>query len=92
MLVDDHPLVCPPDDEEGVESDAELFVVDLGDVLDVDADVDDRLGRLVGQVELGVVGRDADGLPFGAHLGRQTREVNWGRRSLRRRRRRLREQ
>lgn len=84
VLVDDHPLVCPADDEEGVEGDAELFVVDLGDVLDVDPHVDDRLRSLVGQVELGVVGRDADGLPLGAHLGRQSGHV--GGRQLRRRR------
>ena len=37
--VHDQPLVAPPDDEEGVQGDAELEVVNLGDVLDVDADV-----------------------------------------------------
>ena len=54
VLIDDHPLVGPPDDEEGVEGDAELLVVDLGDVLDVDAHVHHR-PRLVGKVKLGVV-------------------------------------
>ena len=43
-----------------------LLVVDLGDVLDVDADVHDGQ-RLVGQVELGVVARDADRLTLGAN-------------------------
>ena len=43
-----------------------LLVVDLGDVLDVDADVHDGQ-RLVGQVELGVVAGDADRLTLGAH-------------------------
>ena len=43
------------------------LVVDLGYVLDVDADVDDG-ERFVGQVELGVVARDTDGLAFRAHF------------------------
>ena len=33
VLVDEHPLVHPADDEEGVERYAVLLVVDLGDVL-----------------------------------------------------------
>ena len=57
-----------PDDEEGVEGDAELVVVDVRDVLDVDADTDLSRLVLIGQVELGVVGRDADGLALGADL------------------------
>ena len=43
-----------------------LLVVDLGYVLDVDADVHDGQ-RLVGQVELGVVAGDADRLTLGAN-------------------------
>ena len=54
LLVDQEPLVSPLDDKEGIESDAEVLVVDLGDVLDVDAHVHHR-PRLVGKVKLGVV-------------------------------------
>ena len=44
------------------------MVVDVRDVLDVDADTDLSRLVLIGQVELGVVGRDADGLALGADL------------------------
>ena len=53
-----------------------LLIVDLGDVLDVDADVHDGQ-RLVGQVELGVVARDADRLTLGAHAAAVSSAVEW---------------
>ena len=53
-----------------------LLIVDLGDVLDVDADVHDGQ-RLVGKVELGVVARDADRLALGAHAAAVSSDVEW---------------
>ena len=53
-----------------------LLVVDLGDVLDVNADVHDGQ-RLVGQVELGVVAGDADRLALGADPAAVSSAVEW---------------
>ena len=72
LLVYQQPLISPLDDKEGIEGDAEVLVVNLGDVLDVDPHTDRGL-RLIGQVELGVVLGNADGVALGADRGLQDR-------------------
>ena len=39
-LINNHSCVCPSDDEKSVECNAELFVIDLWNVFDVNANVD----------------------------------------------------
>jgi len=65
-----------PDDEKGIEGDAELVVVDVGDVLDVDADADLSLLILIGKIELGIVGRNADRLALGTDFQFAGRQVD----------------
>jgi hypothetical protein len=56
-----------PDNEECVEGDAELVVVDVGNVFDVDAHAHLSRFVLVRKVELGVIGRNANRFAFGAN-------------------------
>ena len=59
FLIYKQPLVRPLHHKKGVEGDAEVLVINLGDVLDIDPHVHHGL-RLVGQIKLGVILRDAD--------------------------------
>ena len=63
LLVYQQPLISPLDDKEGIEGDAEVLVVNLGDVLDVDPHVH-HCARLVGKVKFGIVFWNADGVPL----------------------------
>ena len=72
VLIYNKPRVLPSDHEECIQGDTEVLVVNLGDVLDVDPHTDRGL-RLIGQVELGVVLGDADGVALGADRGLQDR-------------------
>ena len=59
LLIYQQPLIGPLDDKESIEGDAEVLVVNLRDVLDVDAHVH-HSPCFIGKVEFGVVFRDAD--------------------------------
>ena len=66
-LVDYHTLVGPSDDEKCVQGNAELLVVDLWYILDIDPDRDSG-HFFVRQIELGIICWDANSVALGADL------------------------
>lgn len=68
VLVNVHALVTPPDNKKSVQRDAVLAVVDLRDVLDVDAHVYHRL-RTGGTRGLHTKSYKSTAKPLGFFLG-----------------------
>lgn len=63
------PPILPFDDKVGVHGDAEILVIHLGNVFDVDANGDIRGAFIFRQFKLDVVGGYANSRPFAISTG-----------------------